>query len=125
MHGIPEVCVTDNSPAFISEEFTNFIHWNGIHHITTAHYHPASNGQAERGIQIIKAGLKKMDSIDAQISLGRYLLSCRTTSHTTGLTPVELLMGRQLRTVFDLMKPDVGKRARKSQNGMEGKYEEG
>ena len=53
-HGIPETCVTDNGPAFVSEDFAVFMHWNGIRHITTAPYYPASNEQAERAVQIFK-----------------------------------------------------------------------
>ena len=53
-HGIPETCVTDNGPAFVSEDFAVFMHRNRIRHITTAPYHPASNEQAERAVQIFK-----------------------------------------------------------------------
>ena len=35
-HGLPYVIVSDNGPAFTSKEFKNFIHKNGIKHITTA-----------------------------------------------------------------------------------------
>ena len=52
--GFPETCVTDNSPALISENFAVFMHWNRIRHITTALYHQASNGQAKRAVQIFK-----------------------------------------------------------------------
>ena len=56
-------------------------------------YHPASNGQVERAVQIFKEGIKR----------------CTTgTPHTTtGVTPAELLMGRRLRTHLDLMHPDL------------------
>ena len=42
--GLLEVLVTDNGPAFTSQEFINFIKANGIRHITSVPYHPASNG---------------------------------------------------------------------------------
>ena len=41
--GIPEQIVTDNGPQFIAEDVT-FTKRNGIKHIKTAPYHPASNG---------------------------------------------------------------------------------
>ena len=64
--GIPNTYVTDNGPAFVSEEFAMFMHRNGIQHITTAPYRPASNGQAERAVQVFKRGLEKMNATDLQ-----------------------------------------------------------
>ena len=53
-HGLPDVCVSDNAASFLSEEFQTFISKNGIHHITSAPYHPASNGQAERCVETLE-----------------------------------------------------------------------
>ena len=47
--GLPEHVVTDNGPTFISTEFESFLQRNGIRHSTSAPYHPATNGLAERG----------------------------------------------------------------------------
>ena len=44
--GIPEQIVSDNGPQFVSEEFQAFIKSNGIRHITSAPYHPATNAWA-------------------------------------------------------------------------------
>ena len=57
--GIPEVVVTDNGPCFVSQEFEMFLVKNGVKHITSAPYHPSSNGLAERVVQLVKKGLKK------------------------------------------------------------------
>ena len=46
--------VADNGPAFTSMEFAQFMQRNGIWHVTTAPYHPVSNGLAERAIQAVK-----------------------------------------------------------------------
>ena len=60
--GFPEGLVTDNGPAFTSQEFANFIKANGIRHLTSLPYHPASNGPAERVVQtFFKAAIKKVE----------------------------------------------------------------
>ena len=38
-HGLLYIIVNDNGPLFTRKEFKNFIHKNGIKHITTAPYH--------------------------------------------------------------------------------------
>ena len=57
-HGLPEQIVTDNGPQFTSDDFAKFAKLNGIKHIHTAPYHPASNGLAERFVQSFKQSLK-------------------------------------------------------------------
>ena len=57
--GIPKVLVTDNGPCFVSEEYEIFMAKNGVKYITSAPYHPATNGLAERAVQTVKRGLKR------------------------------------------------------------------
>ena len=52
-HGLPEMLVTDNASYFTSQEFQDFAKLNGIRHVTSAPYHPASNGLAERAVQTV------------------------------------------------------------------------
>jgi len=107
-HGLPEIIVTDNGTAFTSNEFQEFATKNGIHHIKTVLYHPASNGLAERVVQTFKAGLKKFTEGSVETKLAHFLFQYRLTPHsTTGKPPAELLMGRQTRAHLDQLIPNL------------------
>ena len=109
--GVPEILVTDNGSCFVSQEFETFLLKNGVKHITSAPFHPASNGLAERAVQIVKKGLKKESNGDMTARLAKILMAYRTTPQsTTGETPSQLLQGRRIRTRLDLIKPSVGER---------------
>ena len=75
--GLPETIVTDNGTCFVSSEFEMFLTKNGIKHITTAPYHPASNGLAERSVQIVKNGLKRDQHGTFRSRLSRVLANYR------------------------------------------------
>ena len=105
--GLPNTLVSDNGPCFVSAEFETFLERNGIQHVTASPHHPASNGLAERAVQTVKNGLKKMQPGPITDRLARLLFSYRTTPHTTtGTTPADLLLGRQLQTRFHKLYPD-------------------
>lgn len=107
-HGLPQKVVTDNGPSFTSEEFRMFMKKNGIKHVTTAPYHPSSNGQAERAVQTVKQGLKRTPGKTIQEKLSKFLFQYRITPHaTTGFAPCELLMKRKLRSRLDSVFPTV------------------
>lgn len=114
--GIPEMIVTDNGTCFVSAEFREFLRQNGVRHTTSAPYHPASNGLAERAVKIIKRGLKKVAKGSMSARLARVLLTYRVTPQsTTGCTPAELLLGRQPRTCLDLLRPNTAERVERKQ----------
>ena len=114
--GLPEILVTDNGPSFVSREFEEFLCWNGIKHKTTDPYHPASNGLAERAVQIFKKGIRKMQTGTLQDKIARFLFSYRNTPQsTTDTAPAQLLMGRKLRSPLDLLKPDLQGRVEREQ----------
>ena len=107
-HGLPEVLVSDNGPQFTSEEFQQFVAANEIRHVRSTPYHPATNGLAERFVQTFKRAMKSNQTMSDQDFLPKFLLSYRTTPHTTtNVTPSSLLMGRQLRIRLSLLKPNV------------------
>ena len=69
---LPEHIVTDNGPSFVSAEFREFLKRNGIKHTISAPYHPATNGLAERAVQLFKRGMKKMREGNLQTKLARF-----------------------------------------------------
>ena len=115
-HGLPEMLVTDNGTVFTSAEFTDFIQRNGIRHVTSAPYHPSTNGLAERAVQTFKEHIKRSTQGSLQSRISRFLPTYRNTPHsTTGVSPAELLLGRRPRTLFDLMLPDLSSRVQDKQ----------
>ena len=97
-----------NGRSITSVEFTDFLQCNGIRHVTSAPYHPSTNGLAERDMQTFKEHIKRSTQASLQSRISRFLLTYRNTQHsTTGVSPAELLLGRHPRTLFDLMLPDL------------------
>ena len=85
-----------------------FMKNNGVKHIRSAPYHPASNGLAERFVQSLKTALKasKGDGRSLSHRLSSFLFTYRTTPHsTTGATPSSLFLKRDIHSRFDLLRP--------------------
>lgn len=104
--GLPYTIVSDNGPQFTSTEFNSFTKENGIRHILTAPYHPASNGQAERYVQTVKNALKASVNSGLSITtqLSNFLLQYRRAPHsTTGTSPASSILKNEPRTRLDLV----------------------
>ena len=115
-YGLPEEIVSDNGPQFTSDQFADFLRQNGIRHTKSAPYHPATNGAAERMVQVLKKSLKRTSGLSVDNQLVNLLLSYRSTPHTTtGVPPAELFLRRQLRTRLTLLRPDQGATIRRKQ----------
>ncbi len=122
--GLPETIVTDNGPCFVGEEFRNFLDCNGIRHITSAPYHPASNGLAERAVQIVKRGLQKTNSGSARARIAKFLFAYRLAPQTTtGVSPAEMLLGRRPRSRLDILRPLTAERVERQQLQQKGKHD--
>ncbi|XP_062600131.1 uncharacterized protein K02A2.6-like [Saccostrea cucullata] len=117
---IPNEVVSDNGPQFISAEFKQFMVQNGIRHITSAPYHPRTNGQAERFVQSFKRAIKSADndkSATINQKLCAFLFKYRTTPHaTTNETPSVKMYGRNIRSRLDLVKPNTANVVHKKQH---------
>ena len=100
---------SDNGPQFTSEAFRKLTTAKGVKYVTGAPYHPATNGQAEKLVQSFKKGGKHNKSgRTLQHKLDRILLAYWSVPcATTYLSPAQLLLGRDVRTRLDLIKPDV------------------
>ena len=123
-HGLPATLVSDNGSNFTGSEFQEFMKRNGIKNIKAASYHPASNGLAERAMRIFKEGYEKMEGGSVQTKLSRFLLSYRTTPHsTTGVPPAELLIKRRLHTQLNQLVPSVVNRVRNKQSQEKAAYD--
>lgn len=67
-------------------------------------------------MKTVKQGIAKMTQGSLHDKLSRLLFSYRVTPHTTTDTPpAELMMGRQLRSRLDLIKPKLEKRVQEKQ----------
>ena len=115
--GLLETIVTDNGPCFVSSEFETFLARNEIKHLTSAPYHPSSNGLTERAVQLVKRGLKKITRGSMKSRLAQILFDYRLLPQTTtGVAPSELLLGRRPRSRLDLLKPHTAERVEKKQS---------
>ena len=114
--GLPAVLVTDDSTAFKSPEFQAFMRGNRILHKFSPPLNPASNGQAEAMVKVVKTALAKRTDGSLQTRLSRFLFLYRNTPHTTtGRSPAELLLGRPLRTPLDQLHPDIAAKVARQQ----------
>ena len=114
--GLPETLVTDNGTCFVSAEFEAFLADNGIKHLTSAPYHPASNSLAEHTVQIIKKGLRKITQGSMRTRLAKIpFTNPLTPQSTTGISPSKLLLGCHPRSRLDLLKPNTAERVESNQ----------
>ncbi|XP_065075159.1 uncharacterized protein K02A2.6-like [Ochlerotatus camptorhynchus] len=112
-YGNPDTLVSDNGTQFTSEQFQQYCRANGFTHLRTAPYHPQSNGQAERFVDSLKRGLKKLAKGEGSATLEHMqtFLSAyrsipnRNTPQST--SPAEAFLGRPVRTTLGLLKKPV------------------
>ena len=87
--GLPDRIASDNAPTFVSAEFLYFLMQNGVKHVTSAPYHPASYGLAVT--KTFKTDMRKMTEGSLNQRLARFHFSyCTTPQSTTGVSSAEL-----------------------------------
>lgn len=109
--GIVDTLVSDNGRQFTSDDFENFMLQNGIKHVLTAPGHPSTNGQAENFVKTFKHSFLKMIETqkgDVDSIVNKFLFDYRITKHcTTNETPMKLMLGREVKSRFSLMRPPI------------------
>ena len=98
-HGIPKVLCSDNSPQYVSVQFTEFCTSWGITHETSSPYYPQLNGFAKACVKSMKHALQcaKYSGTNPQLAL----LTLQTTPIDAKLpSPAELLYQCQVRTTI-------------------------
>ncbi|XP_058041724.1 uncharacterized protein K02A2.6-like [Ahaetulla prasina] len=105
-HGLPDTLVSDNGPQFTATQFEGYLAEEGIRHVLSASFHPATNRLAERFVWSAKEALSRIRPGDWQTKIDTFLaVQHRTPCVTTGRSPAELLMGRKLRCPLDRLNP--------------------
>ena len=107
-NGLCDVLVSDNASCFTAANFQDFLCSNGIKHITPPPYSPSSNGQAERGVRVVKELLKKQNlSGSFKSRLARALFHYRCVPHSvTQISPCIALNNRRFVARKDRINPN-------------------
>ena len=87
--------VSDNRRTFISETFQKYVRNCGNEYKFTVPFHPATNGQGERFVQMIQRALRKLnDKLNIREDVRKILTQYKSVPHrTTRKSPAELFMG--------------------------------
>ena len=113
IHGIPDSITHDNGPCYNSGDWRKFARKWGFEVRPCTPEHPQSNGIAERfmGVLVKVVHAAVASGQDPRVEVRRRLLNYRNTPHpSTGKTPAELMMRRQIKTRLPaIMRPTMDK----------------
>ena len=97
---------------FILTEFKGFSKIFVVEHMPIAPYHPRSNDQAERFLDIFKRALKNSNGESTKAVLQQFLQVYRLTPNKnvpSVMSPAEIVFARKIRSVFDKLIPNKKK----------------
>ena len=99
--GVPESLTSDGGPQFVAKQVQDFLQQHKIHHRLASVAFPHANCRAEVTVKtakrLIQDNVREDGRLDS-VQLTRALLQYRNTpDRATGMSPAELLLGRQLR----------------------------
>ena len=100
-YGVPESLRTDNAANLVIQEVEEFLAEYGVKHKISILYWLRANGEVERQNTTLLKAMKtaQIEGKSWSRELQKFLLSNRSTSHaTTGVSPAELLFGRNVRS---------------------------
>ena len=100
-YGAPEEVCTDGGPAFVSNDYQNFLKvWDVEHRLSSVAF-AQSNGRAELGVKASKRIIYDNTNNDGSLNNDRVAIAVLQYRNTpianVGLSPAQLLMHRQLR----------------------------
>jgi len=105
--GIPREILSDQGTNFMSQLLKESYNLLNISQIQTSPYHPQTDGLAERFNRTLKAMIRKLVSKEGEDwdRLLPYVLFayCEVPQSTTGFSPFELLYGRYVRGLLDVL----------------------
>lgn len=100
-YGIPEELSSDGGPQFESREANQFFDAYGIHHRVSSVAYPHSNCRAELAVKSIKRLLTDNTGPNGSLDTDRVLRALlqykNTPDPVTGMSPAQVIYGRQLR----------------------------
>ncbi|XP_052827148.1 uncharacterized protein K02A2.6-like [Octopus bimaculoides] len=101
--------VSDNGRQIVFSEFRKFCETLAVEHVTTAPYHPRSNGQAEHFVDTCKRALRKSNKeVTDEVALQQFLSVYSVTPNPNtpaGSTPAELMFAKKVKSVFNKLLP--------------------
>ena len=99
--GIPRLFSSDGASIFTSEEMEDFCKRWGIEQRVSSSYYPVSNKRAEVAVKSSKRLVRDNLNSDGSLNCDRFaralLIHRNTPDPTTGVSPAQILYGRQLR----------------------------
>ena len=99
--GVPETLTSDGGPQFMAGPVQDFFRQHSIHHRLTSVAFPHANCRAEVAVKSAKRLIQDNVQADGRLDsvrLTRALLQYRNTpDRASGMSPAEMLLGRQLR----------------------------